>query len=360
MTVLPEIPVRDCRHGGLLALATDDIGRAEALMDRVLAGLGPAGRLAGIGLPLSDRVALRWMRKARDPYLDEVIAIREAMGRAGPPTFALSYEFGCTARAFEGSPPTLFRTLDWPFQGLGALVEIVRLSGPAGDWVTATWPGVVGVLHGAAPGRFAAALNQAPARRVRLGPIGLGQAADWLAGKAGLLRRRAIPPPHLLRQVFETAPDFETARAMLRDTPVAAPVIYTLAGPGPEQRVTIERTEEAAAVPEHPIAANDFAAVGAPERWRPRGIDSAGRRIQMATLAAPPDLAAPEPPILNDLTRLSLTADAAGRLAVMGWDGPEPATRPRHWEHPTVDRGPDMGQDGGNDGGNDRDRDTGT
>lgn len=323
---LPVIPVRDCRTDGLLGLATRDVTRASALMDRVLAGMGAAGAVARAGLPLSDRLALRWMRRAGDPYLPEVLAIRDTMGRPGAPTFALSYEFGCTARAFEGSPPALFRTLDWPFEGLGALVEIVRLDGPAGEWVTATWPGVIGVLHGAAPGRFAAALNQAPARRT-----GLGQAADWLASKRRFLARAAIPPPHLLRRVFETAPDFETARSMLRDTPVAAPVIYTLAGPQADQRVTIERTEDTAALADRPIAANDFTAVTGPTRWRPRGIDSAGRHAQMSELAEPPEIGSPAPPILNDLTRLSLRADASGRLETMGWDGPTPATQPATW-----------------------------
>ncbi|MEO1458544.1 MAG: hypothetical protein AAFV49_13420 [Pseudomonadota bacterium] len=193
---LPEIPLRDYRDGGLLRYAREHAGAAARLMDTVLAGMGPAGRVLGPALAPADRVAARWLRQAGDPYLAEALAIRAAIGRPGPVAFALPYEFGCTARAFEGAPPTLFRTLVWPFRGLGRLVEAVRLEGEAGPWTTATWPGVIGVLHGAAPGRFAAALNQAPERR-----SGYGRAADWAIGRRRSLRARALPPPHLLRRV---------------------------------------------------------------------------------------------------------------------------------------------------------------
>ena len=56
---------------------------------------------------------------------------------------------------------------------------------------------------------------------------------------------RAIPPDHLLRQVFETAQDLCARRStMLETTPVARPVIYTLAGCRPGERCVIERTED--------------------------------------------------------------------------------------------------------------------
>ena len=60
---------------------------------------------------------------------------------------------------------------------------------------------------------------------------------------ATLAHSRAIPPDQLLRQVFEVAGDYETARRMLETTPVARPVIYTLAGCGAGERCVIERTE---------------------------------------------------------------------------------------------------------------------
>ncbi len=55
--------------------------------------------------------------------------------------------------------------------------------------------------------------------------------------------RAPFPPDQLLRQVFEQARDYDAARRMLEATPVARPVIYTLAGHHPGERCVIERTE---------------------------------------------------------------------------------------------------------------------
>jgi hypothetical protein len=55
---------------------------------------------------------------------------------------------------------------------------------------------------------------------------------------------RAIPPDQLLRRVFEEAPTYDDARRMLERTPVARPVIYTLAGCRADERCVIERTED--------------------------------------------------------------------------------------------------------------------
>ena len=312
---LPAIPVRDYRHGGMLAYVRDHANGARHLMDTVLAGLGPVGRIGRPFLSGMDRLAGRRLEAMADPYRDEILSIREIVGAPGPIAFSLSYEFGCTARVFPDG--ALFRTLDWPFQGLGELIEIVHLPGKAGDWVTATWPGVVGALHGAAPGRFAAALNQAPERGHRL-----GRAAAWITSKRRFLKAGGLPPPHLLRLVFETAPDFDTARRMLTETPVAAPVIYTLAGPNPGQACVIERVETGAATADEPAAANHFTcALEEARTWRARGYDSDGRREAALALGSPLPLEALVPPILNPLTRLALTATPEGALSVAGYDG---------------------------------------
>jgi hypothetical protein len=61
---------------------------------------------------------------------------------------------------------------------------------------------------------------------------------------ATLCHVRAIPPDQLLRRVFEEARSYDDARTMLETTPVARPVIYTLAGCGADERCVIERTED--------------------------------------------------------------------------------------------------------------------
>ena len=110
--------------------------------------------------------------------------------------------------------------------------------------------------------------------------------------------------------------------------PVAAPVIFTLAGTAPEECITIERTETLAAMTDLPAAANHFTGMAAPGRWRPRGYDSAGRLAAIRAAATPPEISAVTPPILNPLTRLAVRASADGHLAVAGYNAAGPVTEP--------------------------------
>lgn len=330
---LPSIPIHDHRADGMFGYIHESLDRAERVMDTVLDGFGQAGRLGRVLLPVADRIADRRLTIMMDPYQTEIRAVQRMMGRPGPIAFSLSYEFGCTARAFDGDEmPVLFRTLDWPFNGIGELVEIVVLPGDAGDWITATWPGVVGCLQGAAPGRFAAAINQAPERLSRA-----GRTASWLASKRILMRQSGILPAHLLRQVFETAPDYETARQMLAQTPVAAPVIFTLTGTVPGEACTIERTEKNWAITEVPAAANHFTSeLSTTASWRSRGEDSEGRRAAILAADVAPALDDLAPPVLNTLTRLAVTATAEGGLAVAGYEGDRRVTAVTSAEVPTT------------------------
>ena len=214
--------------------------------------------------------------------------------------------------------------LDWPIDGLGRHLVAARHETPAGLWIDLTWPGFAGTVHGLAPGRFAAALHQAPMTR----PVGV-QALDWAINRWRLWRRPAIPPAHLLRRVFETCAGFAEARRMLSETPVALPAIFLLSGPRPEDGCVIERTEDRAAVIESPAAAaNHWQAT--PLSGHARGEDSVARaRLLTACQAsAGDDLAWLVPPVLNETTRAVLLAEAAmGRLAVRGYEADGPATR---------------------------------
>ena len=129
--------------------------------------------------------------------------------------------------------------------------------GPRASYYSATWPGFVGVLTAMAPGRFSAAINQAPLWRrtrhpwLRLFDIAANAIATWSL--------RHIPPDQLLRQAMETCATFAQARALLESTPIARPVIYTLAGCAPGERCVIERTEEGFSTrTENTGAANDW------------------------------------------------------------------------------------------------------
>src|SRR5262249_22064142 len=230
MSPFPAIPVIDVRDGGPTRHARERAQSALALRADCLAWF-PA--LAAPMVPTMDRLARRWLVRSHSPYLGDIEAIAAALGFPGVWLLNGSYQWGCTALAREeGGAPWLARTLDWPFPGLGRHAEVARMRGPAGDYVSVTWPGYVGVLTAMAPGRFAGAINQAPLwrrtvhPRLRLYDIAVNAVNTWR-------NIRHIPPDQLLRAVFEECEDFAQARRRLETTPIARPVIYTLAGVRP-------------------------------------------------------------------------------------------------------------------------------
>src|SRR6478672_10613417 len=84
------------------------------------------------------RARLMWMR---------IAAIAGALDFSGVWLLNASMQWGCTSRASaHDGVPWLLRTLDWPFHGLGHHTELAHMSGAAGDFISLTWPGYVGVL----------------------------------------------------------------------------------------------------------------------------------------------------------------------------------------------------------------------
>ena len=252
---LATIPVAEVEAGGWARHAAAEAARARALRDDCLAFLPAAGRAL---VPAVDAVTRTWLKRSASPYVGEIAAIAEALDYSGIWFLNGCYQWGCTAHARdEEDAPWLARTLDWPFHGLGRHVTVVRARGVAGPFDTVTWPGFVGVLTASAPRRFAASINQGPLKRRTRHPW--LRPADVALNVLSTSRVRFIPPDHLLRQVFETCASFAEARRRLETTPVARPVIYTLAGCARGERCVIERTEEAFATREDDTAAaNDW------------------------------------------------------------------------------------------------------
>ena len=324
---LPPIPTLDVGADFPMATLLAGEARAHAMLDRAL---GPVPRVVLRGL---DQVSRRWLERTHNPQLAEIDAVARRLARPGIHFLSVNYEWGCTVSVGpspNGRTARLVRTLDWMTSGLGSFVMAARVQCPVGAFVTLTWPGFTGVLQAMAPGRFAAAINQAPMRKLGGGLYPL----DWVANRARVWQAPYQMPAQLLRRVFETARDFATARRMLTGEPIAAPAIFTLAGVTGSEACTIERTEmEAHVIEGAACATNHWQAPG----WsgHARGVDSEGRIVTMRG-ASPTELdpAFPwlVPPVLNKLTRLAMVADAAcGRLVAQGYEGDKPVTRPLSW-----------------------------
>jgi len=319
-----EIPVLDLRRDGLESLAHQ---RPDLAHELLAAG---RGHLGAMPLAVLDHLSAAWAKRSDNPHHQAATDLAECF----PPGIwfmNFCYEWGCTTGTSPdpcGQGARLRRTLDWPFPAIGSTLVVAHANGPAGDFHAVTWPGYLGVITGMASGRFAIAINQAPL------PLRLGRTlpVNWIIQRAGVWRSRALPPAQLLRRVFETAPDFQAARAMLRDTPIALPAIFTIAGTRPDELCMIERKEDAALLHDGPqAAANHW--IGWNQPARDRGNRSQDRRAAMLSLlnapSGPFDWVAP--PILNKDTRLAMTANAATeQLSLRGYEGEKPVTADFH------------------------------
>jgi hypothetical protein len=296
-----------------------------------------------------DAVTRVWLKRSSSPYVIEIGAIAAAVGLPGLWFFNGTYAWGCTTAAREeAGAPWLARTLDWPFPGLGRHLEITHMRGPAGDFFNVSWPGYVGTLTASAPGRFAAAINQAPLWRRTESPW--LRPYDLAANALSTWRVSFCPPDHLLRQVFETCRNFDEARRHLETVPIARPVIFTLVGCAPGERCVIERTEQRCVTRvDETVAANDWLEPAKP--WEARvaahllftaSYDEAAARSRARCEAlgawsrgfASADFGWVLPPVLNRFTRCAVQAcPARGRLSVVGYemedgsDLPQPVTK---------------------------------
>lgn len=317
---LAAIPVIETGPDFALETLTAYLDRAHGLLDLA------TRRVPHSILKQLDRVSRAWLVRWENAHLAEIDAVARTLDRPGAYFFSVNYEWGCTCRvapAPDGKTARLARVLDWRTPGLGRNVLAAKVDAKAGSFTTLTWPGYTGVLSAIAPGRFSAALNQAPMRKSS-GFLVL----DWAANRRRVWNMPYPTPSHLLRKVFEHAPDFETAQRLLTESPISTPAIFLLAGVQPNETVIIERSEtKAHVITGATVAANHWQT---PE-WtgRPRGRDSAGRAAKMHSVSIDfdPHFEWVEPPILNERTRLIMIADAAqNRLMAQGFEASKPAT----------------------------------
>jgi hypothetical protein len=328
---LPAIPVIDVRDGGPVAHARLRREPMAVLRDACFS-FPPGSRILA---PLLDRVSSKWLGRTPSPYLDEIAAISGLIAGGGIWFVNASYEWGCTARVDAAPAPRLWRTLDWVFPGLGRHVEVALQDGGAGVYANVTWPGGVGVITAMAPGRFAAAINQAPMFRRTRGTmlieydLALNAVETWRDSGCW-------PAPHLLRHVFDTCATFDEAVDVLSTAPLARPTLYSIAGASPSQACVIERTRTEAVVHRGSVTiAND---------WHPDSPPRDGYWMPRGSLVRGPDdsdlrqkcLEGEKPgvpfewlryPVQNGFTRVAVEASpASGELRVLGF---EPARQSR-------------------------------
>lgn len=304
---LPTIPVIDCGRAGLSKLAELMPEAANRLLVAARRTYTPAL------MQIVDRRSVAWLGRNDSRYVEEIREIADRLKLPGVSTLNISYEWTCTSSA---SGHLLARVLDWRFDGLGQATVVARCEGPTGVWYNVTWPGFVGALTAVKPGKYAAALNQAPLRhRTRILPI------DWLIDRIAIDRSTYQPPTHLLREVFETCPDYDSALKMLTEAPMALPALFALSA-ADGRSVVIERQERSGFVHEGPATvANHW--LSDIWRGRPRGLSSQERWALSQARALKGDFQSDfawlEPPVLNRFTRLAALMNAkTGEMSVVG------------------------------------------
>ncbi len=321
---LPTIPLINIGNGSMAELLTDERDRA---LDLVRSG---SRMLTPPVLWMLDVLSKRWAHRARNPYLPEM---RQVAARL--PTGAwfmnIAYEWGCSTGvgpSGETRAPIMIRTLDWPFHGMGRNLVVAQQEGPAGAFFNITWPGYTGAVTAMAPGRFAIAINQAPMLRRKGMPMGV----DWLLNRAAVFRTRHITPAHLVRQICERCPDYESARRKLIETPISTAAFFSIAGTWTDHSAVIERLPGEAFVHPGPAAITNHWRAGDRPSW-PRGYKSAERLpIVEACLQTPVNgFDWLVDPVLNHETRLAaVIRPSTSELWLRGYERDGVATKDLH------------------------------
>jgi hypothetical protein len=130
--------------------------------------------------------------------------------------------------------PLHARNLDWEFpeQLLRRATTVLRVhNAPHGDYCSATWPGLFGMLTGMAPGRFSVSVNY------------VRHALSSVAHK--FLRRALtgyVPVTWAVRHAFDELDSYDEAVEYLSNVSLLAPVLLAVSGTESHEACIIERT----------------------------------------------------------------------------------------------------------------------
>ncbi len=282
ITGILDIPIVEVGASPSGDLCRHNLERARALVQEVLGGR--CHPLLPYTARLLDRLSHSWLARQSNPYLEEIREVAAMLRRPGAYFLNTIYEWACSTSVAPDSSggQRLIRVLDWGMPGLGRSAVIARHSAPSGTFYSATWPGYAGVLTAMAPGRFSAAINQAPKMPV----TGL-EIVDEMVTRLRVTRsRNAVPGTHLLRRAFERAPDYASAVAMLADESIALamPTLFTLAGAEPGDGCVIEAFDRKRRV--HRSADAENGALGVANQWLSPDLRGKARNHALGTGAA--------------------------------------------------------------------------
>ena len=274
-----DIPVVDVGQSASGDLCRHDPEQARRLVDEVL---GPRCHpLLPYAAKLLDRLSHSWLVRQSNPYLEEIRDVATVLRRPGAYFLNTVYEWACSTSVApdDAGGQRMIRVLDWGMPGLGRSVVIARHASNGHSFYSATWPGYAGVLTAMAPGRFSAAINQAPKMRV----LGVEVVDEFVTRLRVTRSRGTMPGTHLLRRVCERAADYAAAVEMLADERIALamPTLFTLAGAEPGEGCVVEAFGSERRVHRSADAANG--ALGVANQWLSPDIGGTARNHAVGT-----------------------------------------------------------------------------
>jgi hypothetical protein len=283
---IAEIPLVHVDAHASAATCRHDLDRMQALVRSAMS------RRSHFVLPfvtrLVDDISYVWLARQVDSYLEEIRHVAGLLGRPGAFFLNAVYEWSCSTSvgpAPSGRGARMIRVLDWGLAGMGKHAVIARHETPHGVFYNATWPGYAGVVNAMAPGRFCAAINQAP----RVPITGFAPLDDMMTRLRLFSATDTTLASHLLRRVFETAPDYKSAVAMLADPKVqlAAPALFALSGVTPHEGCVIEAFGKMRRV--HRASESPNAILGIANQWLSPDLKGKARNesITVAPALAP-------------------------------------------------------------------------
>jgi len=308
-----DIPLLDVGRLSSGDLCRHDPEGARRLLRSVLGGRSHP--LLPYATRFLDRVSHSWLVRQSNPYLEEIRDVAAVLRRPGAYFLNTVYEWACStsvAPDAEGGA-RMIRVLDWGMPGLGSNVVVARHSTKLGAFYSATWPGYAGVLTGMAPARFSAAINQAP----KVPVLGIEFLDEVISRLRVMQSRGVVPGSHLLRRVFERAPDYASAVEMLADESVelAVPALFTLAGSEDDEGCVVEAFGNQRRV--HRAASAKDGVLGVANQWLSSDLEGKARNHAVGT---GPTMTAEE----NNRARRTMVAELQRESFQGAADLPEP------------------------------------